>query len=207
MNEMEFHTPCERMRFEAMRDGTGSQADRLWREHARHCKDCQGALHIMDFLGKVEGETMELPSVATAQLVETARLKFSQENRIKERRLLLCRWLAWGACVASAVLLLLLGMQLNWVRERGVEFLAKASDPSLTSVEALEPTSCGGFLPLSSADSEEAVERILSPAEAVVRPEVLPGRSMDRAIRSSRDRVQQLMHSLEDQIDRDFTEY
>ena len=115
--------------------------------------------------------------------------------------------MAWGACVASAILLLLLGLQLNWVRERGFEFLAKASEPSLTSVEALDPTACGDFLPLASVEADDALERVMSPSEAVVQPEVLPGRSMDRAIRASRDRVQQLMHSLEDQIDRDLTEY
>ena len=85
MSYKTFKSPCERMRFRALRDGDGSEADKAWRKHAAGCKECQASLHIMQLLqGTPSSEELSLPEENVAQLKQMVEERYG--NASKNRR-------------------------------------------------------------------------------------------------------------------------
>ena len=85
MSYKTFKSPCERMRFRALRDGDGSEADKAWRKHAAGCKECQASLHIMQLLqGTPSSEELSLPEENVAHLKQMVEERYG--NGSKNRR-------------------------------------------------------------------------------------------------------------------------
>ena len=103
MSYKTFKSPCERMRFRALRDGDGSEADKAWRKHAAGCKECQASLHIMQLLqGTPSSEELSLPEENVAHLKQMVEERYG--NASKNRRQMVLSLLWRVGLVASIVL-------------------------------------------------------------------------------------------------------
>lgn len=217
MRGRQFQTSCERMRLRALRDGEGSPADRTWRRHAEHCPECRASLHILELLS-AESESTSYKSYKlnpedASHLVEVARKRFQVPYRRRVVRSLMSA--SWKVAIKVAIIVALLAvigalLPGEWLMERGVTWFAGAAGHSIVSSEGSDSIGSGYyFIPLNSGEREmeRAVASASSPFEAACMPEVIPGQSVDRAIRNIRKEISDSIEELNCLIDHDLTGY
>ena len=72
-----FESECEKLRYRALRDGSGSSADMTWRNHAKSCPECQASLHIFELLNSHDDNgAFKLSPKDADKLVEKARERY-----------------------------------------------------------------------------------------------------------------------------------
>lgn len=209
MSRRKFQSHCEKMRFEALKDGNHSQAYLAWSEHAANCPECHASLHVFELLSLQDDNVdLSLDENDTAKLVDVARKRFQEAPR---RKLfpMLCR-LSWKAAVVFCVVALISHyVSIEWLLAKGVGFISNLR-PQVQAVANAEEAGNGCyFIPLGngSEELERAMLSSTSPSEAVCLPEVIPCQGMDSAIRDMRTRVMDRYKELTDLIDSDLTSY
>lgn len=203
---------CDVLREKAMREGEGSAAEAAWKRHSRECPDCETEIFVLETLKhQAENERMHLPRKDMAMLLGVVRQQYRQP-REKRSGFFCTAWqLSWkAAAMALLVFSLLQIIPGEWatdVARDEVSASSSAADELLNDQGALLASAESGnyFVPLSSGVSELelAVLSASSPKDAASLPEVLPGQSIDRAIRQARQAVAKQRGSFMAQIERD----
>lgn len=205
------HKKCDILREKAMRAGRDSAEEAAWRRHARQCRDCATEINLLQVLQEqADSERQHLPRQSSAMLVAMVRQQYQQRPR---QSLWSRLWpYFWKPAVLAALVVALVQViPPQWSDDPERQAISKQADTDLDpgpSPFAAYAEGCY-FLPLNSSaqELEKAVQAATSPAEAVCLPEVLPGRSVDRAIRELRRNIQEQSRQLEDLIDRDLSVY
>ncbi|MGI6355271.1 MAG: hypothetical protein GX937_13660 [Lentisphaerae bacterium] len=198
---------CDILRERAMQHGQDSALFAAWRRHARECEDCATEIHLLDILDhQADSERLHLPRRNSAMLIEMVRQQYQRPQRP-----------SWMACIwpylwKPAILVALVFALVQVTPQEWPEATAGADDVAVdanAAVTALAADDGCYFIPLQAGahELEQAVLTATSPAEAVCLPEVLPGRSVDRAIRQLRERIHVQHCELENLIDRDLSAY
>ncbi len=203
---------CDVLREKAMRGGEGSPAEAAWKRHSRECPDCHAEIYVLETLRRQAlNERMHLPRKDMAMLVDVVRQQYHQP-RDDRRGFWLTTWqLSWkAAALAVLVFSLLQVIPGEWatdlVRDDAVAAQLAADDVVGDQNSLMASADSGNyFVPLSAGVSEleMALLSATSPKDAATLPEVLPGQSIDRAIRQARQAVTQQRMKVMAQIERD----
>ncbi len=200
-------TKCDILRERAMQQGRDSASFAAWRRHARDCQDCATEIRLLDLLDhQADSERLHLSRRNSAMLVEMVRQQYQQQRRSS--------WLAalWPYLWKPAVLAVLVFALVQVIPQEWSSATGPGEDAVVDSSAAFTALAADEgcyFIPLQAGaqELEQAVLTATSPAEAVCLPEVLPGRSVDRAIRQLRGRIHDQHRELEDLIDSDLSAY
>ena len=93
-----FESECEKLRYRALRDGSGSCADMSWRNHAKSCPECQASLHILELLNSHDDSgNYRLSPEQADKLVEKARECYG----VRKPKTLTARLLGYASKVAA----------------------------------------------------------------------------------------------------------
>ncbi|MBQ7649852.1 MAG: hypothetical protein IJS15_02775, partial [Victivallales bacterium] len=123
-----FESECEKLRYRALRDGSGSCADMSWRSHAKSCPECQASLHILELLnGHDDSGAYRLSPEQADKLVEKARERYG----VSKPKTFMERLLGYSGKVA-AVAVFLFGLSqlssrysvMGWMLDRSVNAVA-----------------------------------------------------------------------------------
>lgn len=205
MNKKNIQSPCERMRFRALRDGEGSPAEILWKQHAKNCRECQASLRIMDLLNTHDTEEkVSLPPEMVTDLIGMARQRYSQP--MSSRFIAFAKRSIWKVAVVACVLLLACNFfPMQHLLDRSVSIITSAAiDKSIQQVQTAQITPAK----IAASDScETALLSAATPADASAMPELIPGESMDSSIFELRTQIDSQFESLYNLIDRDLTEF
>jgi hypothetical protein len=196
---------CDKLREEAMRQGEGSAAEYAWIRHSRTCKNCQTELFVLETLRRqAANDRMHLPRKQIDMLMQTARQQYQPRKRPSFLSV------AWGvtwklAILAACAFVLIEFIPQKWASASELQkiYIAHQSLP--------EPTEAGNYFlpvhPVGSRELEQAVICANTPQEACAMPELLPGQSVDRAIRELRSQVDLRRTAVLEQIDHDLTRF
>ena len=203
---------CDVLREKAMRGGEGSPAEAAWKHHSRECPDCHAEIYVLETLRRQAlNERMHLPRKDMAMLVDVVRQQYHQP-RGKRHGFWHTTWqLSWkAAALAVLVFSLLQVIPGEWATDLARDDAAAeqlAADDVVGDQNSLMASADSGnyFVPLSAGVSEleMALLSATSPKDAATLPEVLPGQSIDRAIRQARQAVTQQRVKVMAQIERD----
>ena len=80
MSQKQSHSPCERLRAQALLDGPGSVSDRQWRRHAEQCRECQASVRLVEMLYQDSRLSSEASSLDASRLVEMARRRYARKS-------------------------------------------------------------------------------------------------------------------------------
>ena len=123
-----FESECEKLRYRALRDGSGSSADMTWRSHAKSCPECQASLRILELLNSHDDSgTYRLSPEQADKLVEKARERYG----VRKPRTLMARLFGHAGKVA-AVAAVMFGLSqlstrysvMGWMIDRSVNAVA-----------------------------------------------------------------------------------
>ena len=189
-----FKSPCERMRFRALRDGEGSEADKAWRKHAAGCKECQASLHIMQLLqGTPSSEELPLPEENLVQLKQMVEDRYGSGSTLRRHPALALIWRI--GLVASIVFVAGHFLPMEHLLDKSVGAVA-------------ETVVSHGARPASvvAAPSSKEVLATASPAEMSEFDDMMPMNQMDQSIEHVRSQIDYQFNELNDLIDRDLNE-
>ena len=191
-----FKSPCERMRFRALRDGDGSEADKAWRKHAAGCKECQASLHIMQLLqGTPSSKELQLPEENVAQLKQMVEERYGSGAKHKRHPALSLLWRI--GLVASIVFVASHFLPLEHLLDKSIGAVAE----TVVSHSA-RPT------PATAAPtSNEVLATTATAAEISDFDDMMPMNQMDQSIEHVRSQIDYQFNELNDLIDRDLNEY
>ena len=195
MSYKTFKSPCERMRFRALRDGDGSEADKAWRKHAAGCKECQASLHIMQLLqGTPSSEELSLPEENVAHLKQMVEERYG--NGSKNRRQMVLSLLWRVGLVASIVFVAGHFLPLEHLLDKSVGTVA-------------ETVVSHGAKPAAAVAATKANEAVATAAAAEMSEfdDMMPMNQMDQSIEHVRSQIDYQFNELNDLIDRDLNEY
>ena len=216
-----FKSECEKLRYRALRDGSGSSADMSWRNHAKSCPECQASLHILELLNSHDDSgTYRLSPEQADKLVEKARERYGvgKPKTFMER-------LAGYACKAAAVAVLMFGVSqlatrysvMGWMIDRSVNavtdtVLSVAVPEAHAEVENFAMSE-GFVTPASMAiyNAETAASvKDSSPAVAEshdMMQDISPFDSLDNAIGLLSKKIDAQIEDVGNLIDADFNVY
>ena len=182
------------MRFRALRDGEGSEADKAWHKHAAGCKECQASLHIMELLkGNSSPEAHQLPQENLAQLKQMVEERYGSS---KHRRHPVFGLLWRLAVVASIVFVAGHFLPMESLLEKSIGTVAE----TVVSHGAKQT-------PAIADHSTKDALAVASPAEMSEFEEMMPMNLMDQSIEHVRSQIDYQFNELNDLIDRDLNEY
>ena len=187
-----FKSPCERLRYRAMRDGEGSASDRAWRQHAAGCKECQASLHIMELLqGNADSQEAALPQEKLDALMRRVELRYGpRELQARRRRGLGLLWRV--GIVAGVVFVAGHFASLEWALEKSVG--------SVTGTIAMTAAAKG--------DAPAPLATLAAPEEHAEFEEFLPmAAEMDDSIEDVRSQIDNQFNELNELIDHDLNDY
>jgi len=195
MSSKTFKSPCERLRFRALRDGEGSDADKLWRKHAATCKECQTSLHIMKLLqGDAPSEEHQLSKVKIEQLMQMVNDHYGDGCKHRHHRGLAMLWRV--SLVASVVFVAGHFLPLERLLEKSVGSVAETvvlqgarKSPAVTGHSSKVTA-----IPASTEENSEFSD-------------MMPMNQMDQSIEHIRAQIDNQFNELNDLIDRDLNEY
>lgn len=183
------------MRFRALRDGDGSEADKAWRKHAAGCKECQASLHIMELLKSSSSlEEHRLPKENLAQLKQMVEERYGSASQPRRHTALAMLWRV--SIVASVVFLAGHFLPLERLLEKSVGPVAETVvlQGARKSPDVVENGSKVSVVPASSeVDSDFS--------------DMMPMNQMDQSIEHVRAQIDYQFNELNDLIDRDLNEY
>ena len=183
------------MRFRALRDGDGSEADKVWRKHAAGCKECQASLHLMQLLqGTHSSEELKLPEENLALLKQRVEERYGNGSRSARRKALSLLWRI--GLVASIVFVAGHFLPLEQLLDK--------------SVGAVAETVVSHGVRSDSAVAATSPKEVLATASAVQMSEfddMMPMNQMDQSIEHVRSQIDYQFNELNDLIDRDLNEY
>ncbi|NMA47747.1 MAG: hypothetical protein GX945_14420 [Lentisphaerae bacterium] len=203
---------CDILREKAMRGGEGSPAEAAWKRHGRECPDCHAEIYVLDTLRRQAlNERMHLPRKDMAMLVDVVRQQYRQPREERSGFWHTTWQLSWkAAALAVLVFSLLQVIPGEWASNLARDDAPTAqfaADDILGEQNGLMASADSGnyFVPLSAGVSEleMALLSATSPKDAACLPEVLPGQSIDRAIRQARKDVTQQRLKVMTRIERD----
>ena len=215
-----FESECEKLRYRALRDGSGSNADMSWRSHAKSCPECQASLRILELLnGHDDNGAFKLPPDQADKLVEKARERYG----VKKPQTFMARFLGYSGKAAVASLLLFAVSQLSsrfsimgWMLDRSVNAVADTvlsvaapeANASVTEVAMQEsfvtPAAMAIFHSAAPAVNEPAPVQI---AQTDFMLEISPFDSLDNAIGAVSQKIDRQIEDIGNLIDTDFTAY
>ena len=183
------------MRFRALRDGDGSEADKAWRKHAAGCKECQASLHLMQLLqGTHSSEELKLPEENLALLKQRVEERYGNGSKSARRKVLSLLWRI--GLVASIVFVAGHFLPLEHLLDK--------------SVGAVAETVVSHGVRSDSAVATTSPKEILATASAAEISEfdgMMPMNQMDQSIEHVRSQIDYQFNELNDLIDRDLNEY
>lgn len=195
MSPKTFKSPCERLRFRALRDGEGSDADKIWRKHAATCKECQTSLHIMQLLqGDASSEEPQLSKGKLDQLMQMVNEHYGDGCKHRHQRGLAMLWRV--SLVASVVFVAGHFLPLERLLEKSVGSVAE----TVILQEARE-------LPVIAGHSPKVTAIPASTEESSEFADMMPMNQMDQSIEHVRAQIDYQFNELNDLIDRDLNEY
>jgi hypothetical protein len=203
---------CDILRERAMRGGEGSTAESAWKRHGRECPDCRAEIYVLETLKRQAlNERMHLPRKDMAMLVDVVRQHYRPLRESRDGFLHATWSLSWkAAALALLVFSLLQVIPGEWAANVTRDSVASATlnhGEELGDANGLLAAVESGnyFVPLSAAASEldMALLSSSSPQEAATLPELLPGQSIDRAIRQTRQDLLQRRGKIMGQLERD----
>ena len=215
-----FESECERLRYRALRDGSGSCADMKWRNHAKSCPECQASLHILELLnGHDDSGAYRLSPEQADKLVEKARERYG----VRKPKTLMDRILDYSGKVAAVAVFLFGISQLSsrysvmeWMIDRSVNAVADTV-LSVAAPEAhAEVDDFGGtesfVTPASMAIYVSGVQSGNESATSIEEPrdmmqEFSPFDSLDNAIGAVGKRIDAQIEDMGNLIDADFNAY
>ena len=215
-----FKSECEKLRYRALRDGSGSSADMSWRNHAKSCPECQASLHILELLNSHDDSgTYRLSPEQADKLVEKARERYG----VKKPQTFMARFLGYSGKAAVASLLLFAVSQLStrfsvmgWMLDRSVNAVADtvlsvaAPDANASVAEVamqesfVTPAAMAIFHPTAPVANEPAPVQI---AQSDFMLEISPFDSLDNAIGALSQKIDRQIEDIGNLIDTDFTAY
>jgi len=215
-----FESECERLRYRALRDGSGSCADMSWRSHAKTCPECQASLHILELLnGHDDSGAYRLSPEQADKLVEKARERYG----VSRPKTLISRLLDYAG-KAAAVAVFLFGISqlssrysiMEWMIDRSVNAVADTV-LSVAAPEAHAEVEDGAMsesfvtpasMAIYSSGTTGGKESEPSVAEkSDIMQEFSPFDSLDNAIGSVSKRIDAQIEDIGNLIDADFNAY
>ena len=216
-----FKSECEKLRYRALRDGSGSSADMSWRNHAKSCPECQASLHILELLNSHDDSgTYRLSPKQADKLVEKARERYGvgKPKTFMER-------LVGYAGKAAAVAILLFGVSqlatrysvMGWMIDKSVNavtdtVLSVAVPEAHAEVENFAMSE-GFVTPASMAIyGSETTTSVKDSSSAVAEPhdmmqDISPFDSLDNAIGLLSKKIDAQIEDIGNLIDADFNVY
>ena len=183
------------MRFRALRDGDGSEADKAWRKHAAGCKECQASLHIMQLLqGTPSSKELQLPEENVAQLKQMVEERYGG-TRHKYQSVLSVLWRV--GLVASIVFVAGHFLPLEHLLDKSVGAVAET-----VVSHGARPTQA-----VAATSSNEVLATAATAAEMSEFDDMMPMNQMDQSIEHVRSQIDYQFNELNDLIDRDLNEY
>ena len=184
------HSPCDRLRAQAIQDGPDSASDRLWKKHAEQCQTCQASVRLVEILYQDTRATSGLSSLDVSRLVEMARQRYARQAGWYPR---IARLMARCAVLAVLFLVTALLSPLDWSGSRMAGRLAGLGSQQLISAkESLAP------LAQTDADSLLDFEQRLLDSQDI---------QIDQAIQDTREHLHSQIEDINSLIDRDLTAY
>ncbi len=216
-----FESECEKLRYRALRDGSGSSADMSWRSHAKSCPECQASLHILELLnGHDENGAFRLPPDQADKLVEKARERYG----VKKPKTLMERVFGYSIKAAVASLLLFAVSQMSsrysvmgWALDKGVTAVADTvlsvaapdanayMEETSMSESHVTPASMAIYNIAAKPSVNESRPPVVEKRDMMM--EVSPFDSLDTAISSVEKRIDAQIEDIGNLIDADFNAY
>ncbi len=213
-----FESECEKLRYRALRDGSGSCADMSWRSHAKTCPECQASLHILELLNAHDDSgTYRLSPEQADKLVEKARDRYG----VRKPKTLMARLLSYSGKVAGVAVFLFGISQLSsrysvmgWMIDRSVNAVAD----TVLSVAAPEAHAEIENVAMSENFVTPALMAIYAPGTSAVNVQPIieqrdimqdfsPFDSLDNAIGAVSRKIDAQIEDIGNLIDADFNAY
>ena len=184
------HSPCDRLRAQAIQDGPGSASDRLWKKHAEQCQTCQASVRLVEILYQDTRATSGLSSLDVSRLVEMARQRYARQAGWYSR---IARLIARSAVLVAIFLVTAFLSPLDWSGHRVAERVAGLMPQQhISAMDSLAP------LAQPDADSLLDFEQRLLDSQDI---------QMEQAIQETREHLHSQIEDINALIDRDLTAY
>ena len=183
------------MRFRALRDGDGSEADKAWRKHAAGCKECQASLHVMELLqGSSSLAEHSLPKENLAQLKQMVEEHYGSASKHRRHATLAMLWRV--SIVASVVFLAGHFLPLERLLEKSI---GPVAETVVLQGTQKSPDVAGNVSKVTAVPATSEVDSEFS--------DMMPMNQMDQSIEHVRAQIDYQFNELNDLIDRDLNEY
>lgn len=196
MKKQNFSSECEKMRYRALRDGCGSNADMAWRNHAKTCQDCNASLHILDLLNGQSGDpSYRIDADAADKLVQKARERYG----VRKPQGRIARIFSIFSKVAVAAVLVIVASQMA-SRFKAMEWML---DKSVTAVTDTVMTVAAPVAHAELADNDASSEKI----EYDIMLDIPAVDGLDEAIGTLGNRIDTQFENISNLIDADLNAY